>query len=410
MGKKPFLPIILGSDENAYGMARAFHEKYGIISTLMCKAVYPATKFSKIVDIIKIDNLDREDVFAENIQKIAEKKSKDYDKLILVPCSDYYSEYASKNREIVEKYFCNRFIPYDLLQRFGTKEKFYRICDEYDLAYPKTAVCEKKHRLDISDSLPFDFPVMVKPDNSNSYDYLHSEFEGKKKVFFVWSREEYDKIITEMNKSSYEGNLIIQEYISGDDTTVRTLNCYSDNKGKVKLMCLGQPAIEAYAPLELGNYAALLTDCSAEIFGKIKNFLESINYIGFSNFDMKFDKKSGEYKLLDINPRQGRSSFFVTSAGYSLAEFLVENCVFEKNLETVYANSDWLWLSVPKKIIYDYVKNPEVLERAKRLIKEKKYAYTLLYKKDSGIKRYLYIKRYYNKRIKEYKKYFFEKT
>jgi D-aspartate ligase len=173
---------------------------------------------------------------------------------------------------------------------------------------------------------------------------------------------------------------------------------------------LGQPAIEAYAPLELGNYAALLTDYNQEIFDKIKKFLENIYYIGFSNFDMKFDKKSGEYKLLDINPRQGRSSFFVTSAGYNLAEFLVDNCVHEKNSETVYANADRLWLSVPKAIIYKYVENPEVLARAKRLIKEKKYAYTLIYEKDFNLKRCLYIKRYYNKRIKEYKKYFFKKT
>jgi D-aspartate ligase len=124
---------------------------------------------------------------------------------------------------------------------------------------------------------------------------------------------------------------------------------------------------------------------------------------------MKFDKKSGEYKLLDINPRQGRSSFFVTSAGYNLAELLVDNCVYEKNPEIVYANTDRLWLSVPKSIIYKYVENQKALARAKRLIKEKKYAYTLKYKKDFSFKRFLYVKRFYNRRIKEYKKCFFKK-
>ena len=124
---------------------------------------------------------------------------------------------------------------------------------------------------------------------------------------------------------------------------------------------------------------------------------------------MKFDVRTKEYKLFEINPRQGRSSFFITAAGYNLAEFLVENCVFNKNADIIYANADRLWLTVPKKIIYKYVANQEVLKRAKRLIKEKKYTYTLLYKKDMNLKRFLRIKLYYNRHIDEYKKYFFKK-
>ena len=412
--KQKFLPIILGSDENAYGIARAFHEKYNIISTALCKELLPATRYSKILEIIKINNFDEENICIENIVKIAGEKLKIYEKLILIPCADYYTELVVKNKDMLEKYFCNKFIPYDLLQKFATKEKFYQICDEYNLEYPKTLTCEKKDRLDILNSLSFDFdfPIIVKPNNSNSYDYLHSKFEGKKKAFFVNTKEEYINIINNMNASDYNGNLIIQELITGDDTAERTLNCFSDNNGKVKLMCLGQPVIEEYKPDAIGNYAAIMTDYNEKIFDKIKVFLEDIKYVGFSNFDMKFDVKSGEYKLYDINPRQGRSSFFVTAAGYNLAGFLVDNCVYdknEKNSDIVYANTDSLWLTVPKKIIFKYVQNREVLTRAKRLIKEKKYKYTLLYEKDMSLKRYIKMKRYYHRHIKNYKKYFFKK-
>ena len=407
--KKKFLPIIIGSDENAYGMARAFHEKYGIISTVMCKQVYTATRHSKIIDIHLIDGLDEEEIFIKNIVKIAEEKLKEYEKLILFPCGDYYIEIVAKNKNLIDKYFCNQFISYDLLQKFGTKENFYKVCEEYNLPYPKTIICEKKDRLNILDYLSFDFPIAVKANNSNSYDYLHSKFEGKKKFYYISSKEEYIDTINKMNESNYNDNLIIQEFIPGDDTAARVLNCFSDNNGKVKLMILGQPVIEEYHPLNLGNYAAIMTDYNQEIFDQIKKFLEDINYIGFINFDMKFDPKSGEYKLYDLNPRSGRSSFFVTSAGYNLAEFLVDNCVYNKNLDTVYANTDRLWLTVPKKIIFKYVENQEVLNRAKRLIKEKKYKYTLLYKKDMNLKRWLRIKLFYHRLVKNYKKYFFKK-
>ncbi|MCL2774721.1 MAG: ATP-grasp domain-containing protein [Oscillospiraceae bacterium] len=413
--KQPFLPVILGSDENAYGMSRAFYEKYGIIPTVMCQQEQlVATRYSKILEIRKFDNLDVENVFIENIVKIAEEKQKDYEKLLLIPCSDGYFELAVKNRDIIGKYFCNKFIPYDLLQRFVTKDKFYQVCEEYNLPYPKTVVCEKKDRLNILNNLPFDFPIGVKANNSNSYDYLHSEFENKKKFFFVKTKEEYTDIVNNMNTSDYNDNLIIQDFITGDDTYMRVLTCYCDNDGKVKLMCLGQPVIEEYKPSAIGNYGAILTapaqsDYNLGIIEKVKRFLEDIKYVGFVNFDMKFDKKSGEYKLLDLNPRTGRSSFFITASGYNLAEFLVDNCVYRKNPDAVYASADRLWLTIPKSIIYKYVENQEVLDRVKKLIKEKKYSYTLLYKKDMNLKRFLRMKLYYHRHIENYKKYFFRK-
>ena len=409
MEKKEFMPIILGSDENAYGIARAFHERYNIKVTVLCMLVLPASRYTKIMDIVRIDNLDEERVFCENIERIAQEKIREYKKIILVPCSDRYTELAAKNKKLVDKYFCNKLIGSELLERFVTKEKFYETCEEHNLAYPQTVVCEKRDRLSILDKLPFDFPVIVKANNSNSYDFLHSKFEGKQKVYFVNTREDYLDIISKMNESDYDDNLIIQDFIPGDDTQMRVLNCFSDNSGRVKLMCLGQPVIEEYTPLALGNYASIISDYNQEIFAKIKKFLEDIKYTGFSNFDMKFDIKSGECKLFEINPRQGRSSFFVTASGYNLAEFLVDNCVYGRERDIVYAEGEMLWLTVPKKIIYKYVDNQEVLACAKKLIKAGKYEYTLLYKKDMNAKRYLRIKRYYNRHIKDYKKYFFKK-
>ena len=39
MNGNDFLPVILGSDENAYGNARLFHEAYGIKPLVVCSAL-----------------------------------------------------------------------------------------------------------------------------------------------------------------------------------------------------------------------------------------------------------------------------------------------------------------------------------------------------------------------------------
>ena len=46
-----FQPILLGSDINVYGMARAFHEEYGLVSEAYAYFQLSPTKFSRIVNL-----------------------------------------------------------------------------------------------------------------------------------------------------------------------------------------------------------------------------------------------------------------------------------------------------------------------------------------------------------------------
>ncbi len=47
--EQPFLPILLGSDMNAYGMARAFYEAYGIKPLVLGRSHLTATQDSSIL-------------------------------------------------------------------------------------------------------------------------------------------------------------------------------------------------------------------------------------------------------------------------------------------------------------------------------------------------------------------------
>ena len=81
---------------------------------------------------------------------------------------------------------------------------------------------------------------------------------------------------------------------------------------------MGNALLEEHSPEGIGSYAAIVNGCDEKLGEMMKNFLEGIGYVGFANFDMKYDHRDGKYKLFEMNLRQGRSSYFVTAAGYNL--------------------------------------------------------------------------------------------
>ena len=62
------------------------------------------------------------------------------------------------------------------------------------------------------------------------------------------NREEFDAITAAIYGSSYQDELILQEYIPGDDNCMRVLNAYCGLDHKVKLMALGRPLLEEQTP------------------------------------------------------------------------------------------------------------------------------------------------------------------
>ncbi len=86
---KKFKLVILGTDLNAYGVARSAHELYGIKSVCMGIKNLRDTRDSKICEVHTNENFEDDNVFVEELIKL-KNKYKDYD-LILISCSDGYS-------------------------------------------------------------------------------------------------------------------------------------------------------------------------------------------------------------------------------------------------------------------------------------------------------------------------------
>ena len=398
-----FLPVLLGSDVNAYGMARDFHQTYGITSIAVSKRQLSATADTSIIRFEFEPDLENPEKFIKKLNEVADKYTGK--KLVLIPCSDGYIKLMIRFQDQLREKYCFNCISEPLLQALQLKENFYKICDKYGFSYPKTVILSKEDWKDAK--LPFEFPVIIKP--SNSVEYWKCSFPGKMKVFVAQDRPEFERIFTAIYKSSYQDHLTVQEFIPGDDSYMRVLNCYVGTDHKVKLMSLGQALLEEHTPEGIGSYAAVINTFDKELLDKFQYFLEDIGYSGFANFDMKVHAKTGEVKLFEINIRQGRSSFFTTGSGYSLGKWLVDDVVYHKPMELTYATNENLWTMIPMGVIKKYCQNKELVEKAVRLRKEGKWCNSLFYEPDVNIKRRLRIGIYSLNHFRKYKKYFGKK-
>ena len=398
---KDLLPVLLGSDANVYGMARSFYMEYGVTSLAIGKGALAATANSRLVKMAVVEpNLEDDAVFVRTLTDFA--KAHTGKTLVLVSCGDNYTGLMARARAALEPYYKFACPTPELVAELDTKEFFYQACERHGLSYPRTFGCTNENYKTVE--LPFPFPCIIKA--SNSVAYWNCKFPHKKKVFVAYNKEEFDAITAAIYSSSYQDNLVLQEYIPGDDNCMRVLNCYSGLDHKVKLMALGRPLLEEQTPEGIGNYAAIMNVRDDELMEKMKAFLEDVGWEGFSNFDMKYDARDGKYKLFEMNPRQGRSSFFVTASGYNLAKWLVEDVVEHKEQGLTIADAHHLWMIAPAGIIKKYLKDEALLAEAKELMRQGKVSHQLFCKEDAGLKRRIwYIKNQLNN-YRKYKRYF----
>ena len=107
MKEYDFIPVLLGSDRNVYGMAVSFHEQYNIRSIALGKCDFLETRYTKIIDLYQNKDIEKKEVFLKELKKIYEN-NKDK-KLLLIACSDTYMKLIVENKKELEKYFL---VPY----------------------------------------------------------------------------------------------------------------------------------------------------------------------------------------------------------------------------------------------------------------------------------------------------------
>ncbi len=404
------IPVLIGADLNCYNAARAFHEEYGVISEAFGRYEISATMASRIIHFHCVPTLDEDATFLAEMNAFADAHQGENVRLILIGCTDDYANLIARHKDTLSDRFV---VPYNdiaLMDEFQSKERFYQCCDKHGILYPKTVIVKpgtSPTEADFSEhALGFSYPIIVKP--SNSVIYWKHPFDGMHKVYVSDSPVRTKEIVDTIFASGYDDSIVIQDMIPGNDAGMYVLTAYCDKNAKVRMMCLGHVLLEEHTPKGRGNHAAIITEYNPALCEKFRAFLEDIGYVGYANFDIKFDVRDNTYRAFEINLRQGRSNFYVTAAGENIARYIVRDRVFDDLDNTArICDNEILWCSIPRRIVFRYTHNDALTARAKALVRAKKAHSSVWYKNDlrGNPKRLFYVAAAQYRHFEKYRTY-----
>ena len=400
-----FRPVILGGDITAYSLVRTFHEAYGVRPLVVNMTDGGPIALSRVCDHVYVPGLEDADVFVGSLEKVAREHQEPGVPLLLVAAGDWYVRMIIENKDRLGRLFTIPYIDRALLDEVVRKDRFYGLLDDVGVPYPRTVVVDMAQDLGEEHDLPFGFPLVMKPADSALHHY--ASYPGKRKVFILETREELDDILARVRASNYDGNFLLQEFIPGDDTNMRVLTCYSDQHGRVRFGAVGHVLLEEHHPLAIGNPCVIITTEIDEVVEQAKRFLERVGYVGFSNFDLKYDRRDGTMKFFEINVRLGRSNFYVTAGGNNVSEWYVRDWVRHEEMQGLeIARGEHLFAFVPKYVVKRYVLDHALRDKALALMKAGRASDPNWYAPDLTLKRRAYNVAYHLNQVRKFREHF----
>lgn len=358
---KHLVPVVLGADILGYSYVRCFHEAYGMNSIVLALADVKATSSSRFVDYRVVEGIDQEDALIAYLSELGMQLDAQDQVGILLGSGDWYARILSQHKTELMQWFVVPYIDFDLLDEITQKERFYALCEKLEIPYPKTRTydcADPNARIDTSE---FAYPCIAKPSNSARYHY--AEFAGKKKIFEVETPEELERIFAALQASSYDRELIVQEFVPGDDDALRSITLFADQNGDVRVSAMGRVVLQDHAPSAIGNPVCIVGERDERAIEDAARFLKHVGYHGFANFDCKLDPRDGSYKFFEVNTRPGRNSYYLTLAGVNFVTLFVKDYVLGQVIPVQKANKPFVYACIPPIVVRKTVKDAALREQ-----------------------------------------------
>jgi len=233
---------------------------------------------------------------------------------ILVPTDDVAARFVEEHAAALRPSFVFPEQPRGLPARLVDKRQMYELCLELGVPTPQTRFFSSREELvSIADSSSY--PVVFKG--------IDTTLAGQETGFRMVIASDRDQLLRAHAAldDEREPRFMVQDYIPGSAQTTWMFNGYFDADSECRLGVCGRKLRQS--PPYTG--ATSLGECreNPAVRDTTVSLMKRLGYRGILDIGYRFDRRDGQYKLLDANPRLGASfRLFVDSNGLDVVRAL----------------------------------------------------------------------------------------
>ena len=218
------------------------------------------------------------------------KFSTSYQKIIIFVSNDLAIEELVNIYDYIQDCVLLPFNTETVLQSMN-KAYQYSLCEDLGIPVPKTKYINNLE--DFNHLRDFEFPVIIKPEVKN---------EGIFRTLRIDTKDELNKnkedLIHALNLNT---NLIISEIVEGSDENIYAYSCFKNEQGNIIDEWCGRKVSQF--PDSFGVFSIANNDLSEQVLDYGRKLANSLEDFGYIEPEFKYDMKTNEFKLMEINLR-----------------------------------------------------------------------------------------------------------
>lgn len=248
-------------------------------------------------------------------------------KRVLIPASDDCAEFLGAHRPVLEHAYRVCAARPEVMQHVVNKRRQYEQAERLGIPIPETYFPESRSDIERLAATIRNYPYIIKPLVAHTWRLASMQRVSQgRKALLVRTPDELRGAWLSMGDDSRD--VMLQEVIGGRDEQLFTFLAYLSDDGSPLAYCVRRKIRQL--PVDFG-YCTMTVSCHDDVVVRQSlRLLQGTGFSGICGVEYKFDATTGEYKLIEINPRPVNTIGLATACGVDIPYLAYRDLVGER--------------------------------------------------------------------------------